>query len=55
MINPDVGGFLDANCVAVGRKDVLRDDISDDNVCLLPYEESNADELCALISSEQTL
>lgn len=44
MIDPYIGGLLHADCISVGCKNILADDITYDNVRLLPHIKSNANE-----------
>ena len=43
MVDPDVVGLLDSDVVP-RCKDLLNDDVTDDNVLFLEYAQSNADE-----------
>lgn len=45
VINPDVGRVLNPETIAIGSKHVLANDITHDNVALLPDEETNSDQL----------
>lgn len=44
MIDPNVGRFLDGQSVAIGSQNILADDVSDDDIGLLPDEESHTHE-----------
>jgi hypothetical protein len=44
MINPHVGALLDSNGIAVGCKNILTDNVSDDDICLLPNEKADTHE-----------
>jgi hypothetical protein len=41
VVDPDVLAGLDGKTVAAGSQDILRDYVANDNVALLPDEESN--------------
>lgn len=49
MVNPDIGRTLNSNAVSIGGKDLLADNVSDDDVGDLPNEESNTRELCKMV------
>ena len=44
MVNPNVGGFLDTNGIAIFSEYFLNVDVSDDYIALTLYEETEAGE-----------
>lgn len=44
VIHPNIRGLLDTDCITVGGKDVLADEVSNDNIALLPDKKTNAHE-----------
>lgn len=45
VVNPDVGRLLDSDTITVGRKNVLADDVANNDVCLLPDKQANTGQL----------
>lgn len=51
MIDPNIGGCLNANAISVCRENILADDVANDNVSLLPDVKSNANEFYTRVRS----
>jgi hypothetical protein len=49
VVNPDIARSLNRKSITVSREHVLADDVTDDDIALLPYEEANTAEFWKLL------